>query len=72
VQLALYHYVLKSKEEFAGKMDRGSGAGNVKTWEYWDYVEELATNKCEWGLSVSKRFMASEPILEYKPAEFQV
>lgn len=33
--LALYHYVLKSREEFGAKMARGSGAGNIKTWEYW-------------------------------------
>lgn len=33
--VALYHYVLKSRAEFADKMGRGSGAGNVKTWEYW-------------------------------------
>lgn len=33
--LALYHYVLKSRAEFGDKMARGSGAGNLKTWEYW-------------------------------------
>jgi len=33
--VALYHYVLKSREEFAAKVGRGSGAGNRKTWEYW-------------------------------------
>ena len=32
---ALHHYVLKSRAEFAAKVARGSGAGNVKTWEYW-------------------------------------
>lgn len=32
---ALYHYVLKSRSEFGDKMGRGSGAGNLKTWEYW-------------------------------------
>ena len=34
-RVALYHYVLKSRAEFANKMARGSGAGNIKTFEYW-------------------------------------
>ncbi|KAI8466105.1 MAG: hypothetical protein J3K34DRAFT_524780 [Monoraphidium minutum] len=60
---ALYHYVTKSRTEFAAKVARGSGAGNVKTWEYWDYLEPLATATCTHGLNVSAAFMASNPRL---------
>jgi hypothetical protein len=61
--VALYHYVLKSRAEFADKMGRGSGAGNIKTWEYWDYVEPLATGTCTHALDVSAAFLASKPRL---------
>ena len=45
-QVALYHYVLKSKEEFQQKMDRGSGALNHKTWEFFNGVDAVATVNC--------------------------
>jgi hypothetical protein len=68
VQLVLHHYVLKSKAEFATKSARGSGAGNVKTWGYWDYIEGLCTGNCSGGVAVSKAFMASQPRLKHVAA----
>eukprot|EP00775_Hariotina_reticulata_P011536 gene11536-11679_t len=63
-KLVLHHYVLKSKAEFATKSARGSGAGNVKTWGYWDYIEGLCTSNCSAGLAVSQAFLASHPQLK--------
>lgn len=62
----IYHYVLKSKAEYASKMARGSGAGNVKTTMYWDYIEMYANETCTHGAQVSAKFMASRPRLRLK------
>lgn len=45
-QMALHHYVIKSRREYGDKMARGSGAGNQKSWGYWDYIEAAATQVC--------------------------
>jgi hypothetical protein len=59
----LHHYVLKSRAEFAGKHARGSGAGNVKGWEFFDYVDSVSNSSCTWGQGISKAFFASRPRL---------
>jgi hypothetical protein len=59
----LHHYVLKSRAEFAGKHARGSGAGNVKGWEFFDYVDSVSNSSCSWGQGISKAFFASRPRL---------
>jgi hypothetical protein len=63
LQLVLHHYVLKSRAEFAGKHARGSGAGNVKGWEFFDYVDSVSNSSCTWGQGISKAFFASRPRL---------
>jgi hypothetical protein len=61
--LVIHHYVLKSREEFAGKHARGSGAGNVKGWEFFDYVDGISNSSCTWGQGISRAFFASRPRL---------
>eukprot|EP00879_Flechtneria_rotunda_P018575 GHRR01019491.1.p1 GENE.GHRR01019491.1~~GHRR01019491.1.p1 ORF type:complete len:342 (+),score=104.91 GHRR01019491.1:616-1641(+) len=62
-KLVLHHYVLKSKSEYETKIARGSGAGNTKTWSYWDYLEGLSNHTCTWGLPISRAFLSSRPRL---------
>lgn len=63
MQLVLHHYVLKSRAEFASKKARGSGAGNVKEWSFFNYMDNLSNSTCTWGENVSKAFFASKPRL---------
>lgn len=63
MQLIIHHYVLKSRTEFAAKNARGSGAGNVKDWAFFDYMDGLSNHTCTWGQPVSKAFLASRPRL---------
>lgn len=40
-QVALFHYVSKSQQDFLTKMDRGAGIGPSKSWEFL-----LNTTRC--------------------------
>lgn len=39
-KIALHHYAIKSREEYARKIDRGNGMGDPKGW---DWFKEMAT-----------------------------
>lgn len=43
---ALYHYAIKSVDDFQQKMMRGSGMGNVKTLAYLQYVDNFTDARC--------------------------
>lgn len=45
-RVILKHYVLKSLEEYVGKMERGSAMKNKKTIEFFDFVDKEATADC--------------------------
>ncbi|KAF8066394.1 glycosyltransferase family 92 protein [Scenedesmus sp. PABB004] len=62
-KLVLHHYVLKSRAEFGAKRTRGSGAGNVKDWAFFDYMDALANATCGWGPRLSAAFLSSGPRL---------
>lgn len=57
-RLALYHYSIKSREDFAKKMARGSGMGNQKTMEYMYYIDNFTTADCLGAMDVGMQ-MAS-------------
>jgi hypothetical protein len=42
------HYVLKSLEEYQGKIARGSAMRNQKTMAFWDFIEKESTNNCSY------------------------
>ncbi len=54
-RIALYHYVLKSWEDFASKMARGSPTENRKTWEYFDIIDSQATETCEFAVQLGQQ-----------------
>ena len=43
---SLHHYVTKSWEEYQEKMRRGSAMGNRKSSEYFQRIQEIATEAC--------------------------
>lgn len=45
-QLALYHFVTKSEEEYETKMRRGSAMGNRKDMTYFEKIKAAATQPC--------------------------
>ncbi|KAK9807050.1 hypothetical protein WJX72_012053 [[Myrmecia] bisecta] len=46
-KVAIYHYVIKSEQDFGVKMGRGSAHGvTVKDWDYFHYVDQQATDDC--------------------------
>jgi hypothetical protein len=45
-KVALHHYLTKSRAEYIAKMKRGSAAGNFKTMEFFEAIEELANATC--------------------------
>lgn len=55
--------MLKSRAEFAAKKARGSGAGNVKEWSFFDYMDGLSNMTCTWGQPISRAYFASKPRL---------
>ena len=46
-RIALYHYVTKSLDEYQSKIGRGSAMKNFKTIEFFDYIEQEATEDCK-------------------------
>lgn len=53
-RISLHHYVLKSEEEFAGKIARRSPDGSGKGWDYFEAVDRLATVECEDAVLVAQ------------------
>lgn len=51
-RLALYHYAVKSLDDFRQKMSRGSGMGNVKTIAFLEYTDNFTTAYCPGALDV--------------------
>lgn len=45
-RLGLYHYAVKSIDDFKQKMARGSGMGNVKTLAFLEYVDNFTGAHC--------------------------
>ena len=46
-RVALYHYAVKSVDDFQQKMARGSGMGNVKTLDFLRYVDNFTAAAAE-------------------------
>lgn len=46
-KIAVFHYVLKSKEEFAGKVSRGSPDGGGKSWSYFERIDKDSNTTCQ-------------------------
>jgi hypothetical protein len=47
--------VLKSWEDFASKMARGSPTENRKTWEYFDIVDSMANETCDFAVTLGQQ-----------------
>ncbi|KAI8824419.1 uncharacterized protein EV422DRAFT_485841, partial [Fimicolochytrium jonesii] len=45
-RMALHHYVVKSKAEYAAKVQRGNGMDQPKGWDFWDHVEKMPSVDC--------------------------
>lgn len=45
-QVSIYHYAIKSRQEFAEKMARKSGSGKGKDWSFFDSVDALSFINC--------------------------
>ncbi|KAI7840766.1 hypothetical protein COHA_005580 [Chlorella ohadii] len=45
-RVGLYHYAIKSLDDFIQKMARGSGMGNVKTIAFFEYVDNFTDSYC--------------------------
>ncbi len=54
-RIALYHYVLKSWEDFATKLARGTPTENRKTWEFFDTIDSQATNTCDFAVQLGQQ-----------------
>lgn len=54
-QLALYHYVTKSEDQFVDKMRRGSAMGNRKDEMYFRKIAQAAVVPCEEARDVCVR-----------------
>lgn len=51
-RLVLYHYAVKSFDDFKQKMARGSGMGNTKTLAFLKYVDNFTDAYCPDALDV--------------------
>jgi len=51
-RLGLYHYAVKSVDDFMQKMARGSGMGNIKTIAFLEYVDNFTTAYCPEALDM--------------------
>ena len=51
-RVGLYHYAVKSKDDFMQKMARGSGMGNIKTLDFLRYVDNFTDAYCPEALDV--------------------
>ncbi|PSC67481.1 glycosyl transferase family 2 [Micractinium conductrix] len=51
-RIALYHYAVKSLDDFQQKMARGSGMGNIKTIQFLEYVDNFTLSYCPDALDV--------------------
>ncbi|KAL4433679.1 hypothetical protein ABPG75_000120 [Micractinium tetrahymenae] len=56
-RVALYHYAVKSLDDFKQKMARGSGMGNLKTIAFLEYTDNFTDAYCpdalDWGLQLN-------------------
>ena len=41
--IAVFHYITKSREDFERKSLRGGGGGSHRTWEHFNKVQKCAT-----------------------------
>ena len=53
-QVLLFHYAIKSREDYAAKMARGSAMGNHKTWAFFDKVDAACTERCPQALELCR------------------
>lgn len=52
-KIALLHYVLKSRSEFAQKIARSSPTRNTRSWQFFEQYDALATETWDGGLWLS-------------------
>ena len=43
--IAVFHYIIKSKEDYMAKMARGGGAGNFRKWSLYDKVDRCEATR---------------------------
>jgi Glycosyltransferase family 92 len=43
----MHHYILRSKDEFQERIDRGDVNGKNRTWDIWDLLEASDLQKCD-------------------------
>ena len=48
--ISLYHFVLKSREDFANKAMRGGAAGKFRDWGFFDDIDNQAVVNCSEAL----------------------
>lgn len=53
-KIVLLHYFLKSRQDFAAKIQRGAGGGGKKTMDQFEVYDSKATNLCEWAVQIGK------------------
>lgn len=56
VRAAVYHYAVKSREDFLVKMRRGGGAGVTRPRNYLDVIDRAAKDTCDGALRTYERF----------------
>ena len=53
-RIMLHHYVLKSKEEYAHKVERQSPDGTGKTWGFFAGVDRGCTSTCTDAVAIAE------------------
>ena len=56
--LAVFHYLTKSKEDYMAKMARGGGAGNFREWSHYRQIERCEPSVEPESLRRNKRMIA--------------
>jgi hypothetical protein len=59
-KVGLYHYILKSREEFERKHQRGGGTGDIRPREFFDEVDAKATHTCLRAQELAKVLQVTE------------
>lgn len=55
-RLALYHYAIRSREDFGEKLKRGSAMGNRRGEAYFQEMDEAAKEVCEEAREACRRW----------------
>lgn len=54
--LVLFHYAIKSEQEYREKMSRGSAMGNHKTMTFFERIDAASTEVCPQALEACRRW----------------